>query len=144
MIVDCYDPGKTTGFASFLDGRINEIKEIPDTEIIQWINERSPDAIVMENYRVRPKKLTKGWDHKWTSPVALKIIGALEMKAAQLDIPILTQEPAIKPVGYGWAGMKYVAGKKGTHVQDAIAHGVYWLVKNEHAKPGSFSLANKN
>jgi hypothetical protein len=65
-----------------------------------------------------------------------QVIGSLTTlcKALERKAPV-KQQPSIKPVGYAFAGMKYLAGKQGTHWQDALAHAVYYAVKQLGAHP---------
>jgi len=73
----------------------------------------------------------------------VRVIGLIQGVAEMEDRKFVLQEPAIKPMGFGWAGLKYVPGKKGTHSQDAVAHAVYYAVKVLHALPlGTGSRGN--
>lgn len=139
------DPGGTTGFAHFLQEedeqwRVKTFGEVAKADVYDWIEDTGPDLYVVENYRVRPQSIS-GYSHQWSSGETLRIIGALESRARRIGSPLVLQEPAIKPVGYAHAGLKYVKDKKGMHVQDAIAHGVFYLVKQLKVNPKSLHLA---
>ncbi len=134
------DPGKKTGLAIIEATKYESCKfvwaTVSDdptgydyTELIE-----SVDVIVVENFRVRPGKARQG-AFDWDPMIASQVIGALQLLGRQLKKPLHLQDASLKPMGYGWSNQKYVAGKKGTHSQDALAHAVYWAVKNGHALP---------
>ena len=135
------DPGKTTGFATF-DSFQNEkpylerMGTLDENEIWNFLNTRQFDIYVVENYRIRTQKSARGFDHQWQSPFALEIIGAVKLRTIQLEAKFKLQEPSIKPVGYGYAKLPYKTGKANVHHLDAVAHGMFYLVKNDYLKPG--------
>lgn len=134
------DPGKNTGWAfvefnsqgekSRLEFGITLDQSL--LEIEQHFQEA--DAIVIETFEVRPKHARAG-TFDWDPMVTPQVIGAAKLLSRQLGKPIFEQNPSIKPVGYGFAGLKYVPGKKGMHAQDAIAHAFYHAVRNAGLKP---------
>lgn len=134
------DPGKTTGWAIIRVGEdrkvelglIGETKDMALLEIEPRFDEA--DVIVYENFLVRPKNAMKG-DFNYDPMFAPQVIGAIKTLAALKKKDLQKQEPAIKPVGYGFAGLQYTRGKKGMHVQDAIAHAWFYAVKQLHALP---------
>lgn len=94
--------------------------------------------VVVEDFKVRPGKARQGafdWDQMETP----KIIGKIELLADELGKKIILQQPSVKPVGYGYAGMKYVPGKSGMHVFDAAAHALFYLVKNDLSLPSKLT-----
>jgi hypothetical protein len=134
------DPGKTTGWScisiedkTISPGLFGETKDMTLVEIQPILNE--VDIVVYEDWLTRPKHLQRGafdWDPMYTP----RVIGSLKTLCELLGKkPMIVQQPSIKPVGYGFANMKYVAGKKGTHWQDALAHVVYYAVKSGLAIP---------
>ncbi len=92
------------------------------------------DVIVVENFLVRPGKARQG-SFDWDPMVGPQVIGAINAQLSNLKKKAVFQEPAIKPVGYGWSNQRYVKGKKGLHIQDAVAHAVYYAVKHLKANP---------
>ena len=126
------DPGAATGYAILENDVPVEIGEIPwgtsGEAVWRWLTVYAPDLEVLgcENYRIRPAPMTKGHANTWSESHESQIIGGARLAAFVYVKEFVTQEPSIKPVGYGFAGLKYVAGKPGMHMQDAIAHGSYW------------------
>lgn len=95
-----------------------------------WLDENNTlDVLIVENYRIRPEPMTKGRANVWSESHESQIIGGARMAASLFGFEIVIQEPDRKPAGYGYAGLQYVAGKKGTHMQDAVAHGAYWWME---------------
>lgn len=138
MIILGVDPGKSTGLATI---RIEDKKIIPismevskgsTTQLAPFVEQA--DIVVVENFLVRPTKARKG-AFDWDPMITSRVIGAVELLCEQFHKKLVFQEPSIKPVGFGWGNMKYVAGKKGTHSQDALAHAVFYAVKNGLANP---------
>ena len=134
------DPGKTTGWAEITikDGKIQlGIWGVTkDTTLVELIpNIKEADIIVYEAWLTRPKHLQRG-AFDWDPMITPQVIGSLLTlcRALEKKEPV-KQQPSIKPVGYGFAGMKYVAGKQGTHWQDAIAHAVFYAVKKLGSPP---------
>lgn len=145
-IVAGFDPGKSTGFAiiQVLDKKITPmkigvIKEGPNAlRQFQEVLCLGVTHAAIEDFLVRPGQARKG-AFDWDSMVAPRVIERLKTLCELQQIPFVLQQPAIKPVGYGFANQKYRAGKKGTHSEDAIAHAVYYAVKVLGAHPvGNF------
>ncbi len=139
MYVLGIDPGKSTGLALIqVDGKtilpvVTEVSRDLTTSDYAHLLERA-DILVVENFRVRPNKARQG-SFDWDPMVTTQVIGALQLQARQKNKILVLQEPAVKPVGYGWSNMKYQVGRKGMHWQDALAHAVYYAVKNLAANP---------
>lgn len=92
------------------------------------------DIVVCEEFLVRPAKARKG-AFDWQDMVAPRVIGAATTLAAKYEKELILQSPAIKPMGYGFANLRYVKGKSGVHIQDAVAHGMYYAVKTGKCNP---------
>lgn len=140
MIMYSWDPGKSTGWCRFEENRLHSFgtTQLDDLGImLQGI--QAAQVFVIESYFVRPKN-AGGFDHNWSSPVALEAIGAIKARGSQIGSTIVMQQPSLKVPGYGFAKMEYKKGKKNVHYQDALAHGCYWLVKNGHIKPGGLEI----
>lgn len=129
------DPGTTTGFAVFILGKVAIFGEIKKDDIFSRIDKQIPDVWVIENYRVRPYSFKGKQTKTWDNPFALQVIGAVRAHGQRNKTPVIIQEPAIKPIGYGYLNMPYVKGKKNVHHLDAISHGAYYFVKEEGVTP---------
>ncbi|MET0785591.1 MAG: hypothetical protein ABWY25_02665 [Paenisporosarcina sp.] len=142
MIVLAIDPGKTTGWAwiSLVDKKINlgQFGTTRDTTLVELIPViKESDIIVYEGWWTRPSYAKVG-RFDFDTMITPQVIGSLLTicKTLEKKEPV-KQQPAVKPVGYGMTGMKYVKGKAGTHWQDAMAHAVFYAVKNLGALPVS-------
>ena len=144
MILLAIDPGKTTGWATVVLtgkdislGLFGTTKDTTLVEIASIIEEA--DLLIYEAWLTRPKHLQRG-AFDWDPMITPQVIGSFLTLAKTLgkSEPI-KQQPSVKPVGYALTGMKYVRGKQGTHHQDAMAHAVYYAVKNLGALPVSSS-----
>lgn len=135
MKYSALDPGRTTGFADFDSGEPIAMGEIT-VAIKDWnalhdwlVRRHHLDVLVVENYRNRPVPMTQGHANTWSENLESQILGYCRCFCMQWGIEIVVQDSSIKPVGYGYAGLKYVPGKSGTHKQDAIAHASYfWML----------------
>lgn len=141
LIIAAFDPGGTTGWAKLrLTDRhlevldIGESKDPTGKDLIPLLEEA--DYIVVEDFLVDPKKAMAGHLNYDRMP-APKMIGVINSRAADLGKSIKLQPNTLKPPAYGLAGMVYKKGKKGagTHMKDALAHGVYFAVKTLNALP---------
>lgn len=132
------DPGHITGLAywdSTLPPKSASVAELHADEYLQWFldlargeHDWKPEILVIENYILRPEQFQSFYT-KWIELPEAKQIGVAHFAAALLGVKCIEQEPAIKAAGYGFAGMTYVRGKRGTHMQDALAHACYLAKK---------------
>lgn len=134
------DPGKNTGWGMI---RVADGRTLPTGQLgvclDQTLLELEPqfveaDLIVCESFEVRPK-LARAGAFDWDPMETPQVIGAMKALAKRLNKKVVMQSPSVKPVGYGYCGMVYVKGKKGMHMQDALAHAVYYAVKTLKANP---------
>ena len=134
------DPGKTTGWAEVevIDYKIQLgiFGVTKDTTLVDLLpNIKAADVVIYEAWLTRPKHLQRG-AFDWDPMITPQVIGSLMTLCKTLEKQtVVKQQPSVKPVGYAFAGMKYVQGKQGTHWQDALAHAVYYAVKNLGAQP---------
>lgn len=133
------DPGKRTGLGMIkvIDKTISlhSMKESLDVTCSDYLDLlQEADFVVVESFRVRPHEAKRG-SFDWDDMVAPRVIGAIEAQLSNLKKKPIYQEPSIKPVGYGFSNQRYVKGKKGQHIQDALAHAVFYAVKNLKANP---------
>jgi len=134
------DPGETTGWASVTLSEtgvlkvveFGECRDLTTHELSDHISNH--DLMIVESFLVDPAMSRTGaFDH--SDMKTIQVIGALKLQSRLHGTPIVEQSRTVKPVGYGFLRMKYVKGKKGMHSTDAMAHAVYWAVKNAGAKP---------
>lgn len=126
------DPGGTTGFClveSEAIGRptghsIVDAGEIKRDQFFPWLQAwKTFDLthVVCEDWIQRPD-MASG---RWTPQDVAKQVGAISYRAFSLDCIYIELQPSDKPEGYRAAKMKYVKGKKGTHISDATAHALF-------------------
>lgn len=132
------DPGDTTGYGMIqlsdeprpkiiLKG-IGEVKN--EEELESLIAEA--DIVIIEYFRIRPDRVD---DFIYKDLHASEAIGVIKMLCRKHNKKVEMQGSQVKPMGFGFAGMRYVKGKKGTHMQDGLAHAVYYAVKKLKAIP---------
>ncbi len=135
-----FDPGKSTGWARLtVDnrqitlGEFGVSRDMTLSDVAHFFKEA--DVVVYEGFWVDPKLAAAGHLNYDEMP-APQVIGTIVTLAKQNQIShVVKQNASLKPPAYGFAGMIYVKGKKNMHAQDAIAHGVYYAVKNLRAHP---------
>ena len=138
-----FDPGKTTGFFHGLirDGKMAPLdaKEMDYKQVLKWCADEieNPELghtiLIAEDYTIDP--ITSGYSHQGDKGLAMRLLGALELTATLAGYPFVLQQRDRKPAGYGFAGGKYVKGKKGQHMQDALAHVTYYAVTQKMMVP---------
>lgn len=134
------DPGKTTGWATiYVEStgtiRLGEFGVTMDMTLVD-IKDRiqSADIIVVEGFWARPDKAMKG-QFNWQNFPAEEVIGSLLTLCKLFEKKSVKQQPSQRVPGYGFAGLEYKKGKKGTHWQDALAHAVFYAVRHLKANP---------
>lgn len=145
IIVVGFDPGKTTGYGvlSVESGRFRPLDIGASTD--ETLQELVPlieraDIVVIEGFWINPAKARQG-HFDYDDMIAPQVVGALQMKARELGKKVAVQQAAIKPVGYGYIGKKYVKGKKNMHQWDALAHAAYYCVRDLHAMPAKTNVS---
>lgn len=133
------DPGKTTGLAlvEIVQNRpklLATLESRSDTllDILPMILEC--DFVICESWQTRPNQARKG-AFDWNVMEGPERIGSVRTLSVQAEKKFVLQPPSVKPIGFAWANQKYTPGKKGVHQQDAVAHAVYYAVKNLGAVP---------
>jgi hypothetical protein len=133
-----FDPGDTTGVASFIDGQIKVATHLRRDLLLfkKVIESFAPDMMVVESYRIYQSKMAQ---HVHSDVPTLRLIGAIEMLAAMQQVPIVWQSAA-EAKGFitdeklqAW-GMWSEDSK---HARDAIRHGLYYLIMRKEAKGAS-------
>lgn len=124
------DPGGTTGWAEFNDGILQDLGELKAEDFYPWLELKKPHIWVVENYRIRPAQMSKGFGHQWSSVVPAQIIGAVRYRAYLTKAEVVLQEPSIKPLGAKCAGLEYTTNVKLQHQTDALYHAFFYMRKN--------------
>ena len=131
------DPGDTTGWATF-----TQVQRLPlamgEWDVDDYLNhvaEATYGLWVIEDYIIRPKSVQHGYEHQWNKGTALRLIGAVELRARQLHAVVVKQQPSIKPIAAAKSGVPYTPKKRGTHMFDAILHGSHYLDKEYPIAP---------
>ena len=133
------DPGKSSGYAmisvenKIITPREFGVEKDGKVELLAVLI-RQADIVVCEDFKLRPDKARRGV-FDYSSMIAPQIIGKVELLCEMVGTILEKQQPSVKPVAYGFAGLKYTAGKKGTHWQDAYCHAVYYAVTRKNAVP---------
>jgi hypothetical protein len=125
------DPGHTTGLAWFKDnGDLDDMAEFKLSHLNTFLDQEVTNQICMiivEDYKLYPwKSMAQSWSRLET----VRVIGAIDYRAHQCGIPVVYQDPAIKGIGYKWAGKTPAKNHADSHMLDAYVHGVYYLQKN--------------
>ena len=133
------DPGKTTGWATItvVDKKITLglFGETKDQTLVEIVDElKEADVIVYEGYWIRPDKLHAG-SFDWQNVPAEQTIGGLLTLAKLYGKKTVKQQPSQRVPGYAFAGLNYQKTKKKKHYEDALAHAVFYAVKELQAHP---------
>lgn len=132
----CFDPGKTTGWCTFVDGKLDKYGQLTEcydnnninvSEVMNLLQEEKPDFILYEDYKVYSHKLER---HTFNPIFTLRLIGAIETYIQMNNIPSHKQmavtaknfctDEKLKQWGFWKTGMR--------HSRDAIRHGCYFLL----------------
>ena len=134
-----FDPGEVTGWAEFTaHGEIADSGQIDNgvegvTSFLMGYD-KPLHTVIIESYMVRPD------NHSVKANVGSKmetvqVIGVIRGWAFTKKAEIVMQQPQVKKVAELHAGFKVKGDHKNTHWQDAVLHGVYYLVKIGKRKP---------
>jgi hypothetical protein len=132
----CLDPGKTTGWCTFVNGVLADVGHLEncydDTNIktdglISLLTTIKPDFIVYEDYRVYAHKLER---HSYSQVHTIRLIGAIEV-FCQMNHISTHKQMAVTAKGFvtdekleQWDMWKPAM----KHARDAIRHGCYFLL----------------
>lgn len=135
MKLVAFDPGLTTGWALFEEGQVSKVGES------KWEDElftlfkfeyiQTADLFIVEDFLLQKER-----NQRWTRLETPQVIGAIKLRAHQLGVPVVMQQPSIKPVAFKWMETEKPKGHA-PHYLDAVAHGNYYLIKNKLKLPGS-------
>lgn len=132
----CLDPGKTTGWCLFEDGKLTIVDHIENcyddknvnvVPLLKLIEDIQPDFILYEDYKVYSNKLDR---HSFNPVFTVRLIGAVEAHAQMNGIKTHKQmattaknfvtDDKLKQWGFYEKGLR--------HGRDAIRHGCYFLL----------------
>ena len=131
----CFDPGHTTGFATFCGINLVESGELVTKPIDiavrsmeRIFNHFEPDIVVIEDYRVYKWKTEH---HGGSELLTTRVIGCIETFCVLNFVEHVIKQPA--HIGKGFCTDKRLREwgfyKKGErHARDAIRHGCYFLL----------------
>lgn len=125
------DPGEALGWALFVDGTLAACGQVSTrrapAKALAELFATQPTEVVCEDYRVYNHRLR---EHSWSKLFTAKLVGGIQLKCAELDVP-LTMQMASTAKGFcsddklkKWG--LYQVGKR--HANDAIRHAVYYLL----------------
>lgn len=124
------DPGDTVGFAQFDHSGLllhyGQFKAAP--EYLRRLVHEGLKRVIVEDYRNHPNMRQPTWSRNNTS----KLIGQIEMICELRNLPkVVLQSNTVLQIGYLWAGLEEKPSNHSiSHQFDAVAHGTYWLVRN--------------
>lgn len=132
----CLDPGKTTGWCLFVDGKLQSWGQVEDCYDDNNINIQGmmdllqavkPTFICYEDYKVYSHKLDR---HAFSPVMTVRLIGMIETYCQMNNIPTHKQmattaktfctDEKMRSWGFWQEGMR--------HARDAIRHGCYFLL----------------
>ena len=132
----CLDPGKTTGWCLFEQGKLTRWGQVDNcyddnnidaTGLLNLFQEVNPDFIVYEDYRVYSNKLDR---HTFSPVMTVRLLGAIETYSQMNGIKTHKQmattaktfctDEKLEQWGFWQPGMR--------HARDAIRHGCYFLL----------------
>ena len=130
------DPGETSGWAAFHDdGAFVGRGQLPFDEMMLMIAFGTKmRKILAETYTHDPGRQKRGSTFK-----TVQIIGALKLRALQLDAEFVTVSREAKGMGAIYSGEEPPANHKLSHQVDAKNLGIYWLVEQGIIDPPSMS-----
>jgi hypothetical protein len=131
------DPGETVGWATFEELDLQNAGQFPIgnlEDLDTFVTDTRPDVMVIENYRVYASRAAQ---HVGSEVNTAQYIGILKFLGGMYQIPVTLQ---MAHQAKGWVSDKrlhdlglFQTGKR--HANDAIRHGVYWLLFGKVAKP---------
>lgn len=137
MIWISIDPGsKHVGMTWWRDSEVDRCDEYTPTEAMWAIDERKPDVLVVEQFRLYP---THAQILTGSTMGTSQMIGALAWWACFNDKPMTLQPAAIKIPTRALARTKGIETPPGSiHAQDSFLHGVYWWFNEKRTSvPGT-------
>lgn len=124
-----FDPGDTTGWASFDDeGNVIEKGQLNLEELMDKCREwRSAPikVVIYEDFRIFRHKAQKFAGNKM---VVSQTIGIILSMAREAGAKVVSQPSSIKPIAEKWTQVKPRGPHSQSHEIDAYNHGKYYLI----------------
>ena len=126
------DPGGTTGFVVLRNAPLLDYKSMPDVltfgSLEEWhgiedlLRVWDISVIVMEDFKLYPWKARQ---QSFSTMVAPRVIGAVEVLAAQYNISVVKQSASVGKSVTVSVGLRKTL--KLNHIIDAVSHGIFYL-----------------
>ena len=139
------DPGGTTGWAYFVDNKLDSFGSVDARTILdpfhEWLTLWPPvDIVIVESYIINTN--TKGgFQHRFDKGETLQRIGAIKYEAYLMNVPCIEQPRTIKVPAAGMVtGKPYKDNQKEKqHYYDAMLHGGYYLMTKHKVRREDFA-----
>lgn len=130
------DPGYATGYATFTK----------EGALVDWGTLRTPEAFMdfLAELKPKPKVIIceefklfqkRALQQSGSDMVASRMIGVMQLYAAQNKCEVVYQPASIKKIAEMWSGKAPPSTHKYSHGIDAFNHGIYYLIRNKIRKP---------
>lgn len=132
----CLDPGKTTGWSLFTNGKLTawgqvddcyDDKNVATQGLMNLFKDVNPDFMCYEDYRIYQHKLER---HSYSPVMTVRLLGVIEAFCQMNGVPTHKQmattakafvtDEKLKQWGFWQEGQK--------HARDSIRHGCYFLL----------------
>lgn len=137
-----FDPGHTTGWAvlgpegfpMILDGTGTSMGQVagqqPLRRFLRAI-QTPPRVIIYERFLVDgDMKKHMGEEHKTIQNIGIIKSWYFDLIDDGHEVELVPQLRTVKKMGYGWGNLTQNSNHKESHRRDAMAHAVYYVVKN--------------
>ena len=143
----CFDPGETTGWAYFVGGKLEGQGQVPTKEdfarnIEDLFVTLAPAYVVCEDYRVYAHRLQQ---HTYSDLMTPRVLGFIQGACQLRAVPCSLQMAAVAKGFVTDDKLKawnlYQRGMR--HANDAIRHGIFYLLFNHKKVLQMEAKANK-
>ena len=128
MITVAFDPGLTTGWAVFDDGKLVNKGQTKFLELLTELDGLPvPNLVVYEDFQLLPHKAKAQIGSKFET---IQAIGMIKAYAHKHKCGVVVQRPGVKKIAEKWTGVRPPKNHAQSHWVDAFNHGAYHLIKN--------------
>lgn len=130
-----FDPGKSTGWASFLDGKLKDYGIIRGLDAFNdFVREYvllngTPDVVLYETFHLFPNKAQR---QAGSDMPASQVIGKIDLWASLIGAKVEKQNSSILSIAQKWSKVKVPTNHNESHGIVALNHGMYWLISNNY------------